>query len=96
MQKFKYRRLIDLLLFLFIMTAAILLSGFTDQAPALLLGTDIGGLGTLVASMASLISYGMYIRAFPGRQSYYLKIFTLWNAAYLAVLIPFARIFQGI
>ncbi len=76
--------------------AAILLSGFTDQAPALLLGTDIGGLGTLVASMASLISYGMYIRAFPGRQSYYLKIFTLWNAAYLAVLIPFARIFQGI
>ena len=45
---------------------AVLLSGFTDEAAALLLGTDIGGLGTLVASMASLISYGMYVRSIPG------------------------------
>lgn len=46
--------------------AAVLLSGFTDEAAALLLGTDIGGLGTLIASMASLISYGMYVRPVPG------------------------------
>lgn len=36
---------------------AILLSGFTDQAEALLIGTNLGGLGTLIASMASLISF---------------------------------------
>ena len=37
--------------------AALLLSGFTDNARALLIGTNLGGLGTLIASMASLISY---------------------------------------
>ena len=67
--------------------AAVLLSGFTDDAAALLLGTDIGGLGTLVASMASLISYGMYVRACPRQQAGYLKLFTQLNLAYLLVLV---------
>ena len=70
--------------------AAVLLSGFTDDAAALLLGTDIGGLGTLVASMASLISYGMYVRACPRQQAGYLKLFTQLNLAYLLVLVLIA------
>lgn len=74
--------------------AAVLLSGFTDQGVALLLGTDIGGLGTLVASMASLISYGMFVRACPRQQGWYLKLFTLLNLAYLLVLVLFAWLYD--
>ena len=74
--------------------AAVLLSGFTDQGAALLLGTDIGGLGTLVASMASLISYGMFVRACPRQQGWYLKLFTLLNMAYLLVLVLFAWLYD--
>ena len=70
--------------------AAVLLSGFTDDVAALLVGTDIGGLGTLVASMASLISYGMYVRACPRQQVGYLKLFTLLNLIYLLVLVLLA------
>lgn len=70
--------------------AAVLLSGFTDNGKALVLGTDIGGLGTLIASMASLISYGFYVRRYPWLQGYYLKIFTLANLAFLAVLAGMA------
>ena len=42
--------------------AAILLSGFTDQYQALIIGTNLGGLGTLIASMASLISFKYMVR----------------------------------
>ena len=73
--------------------AAVLLSGFTDEAAALLLGTDIGGLGTLIASMASLISYGMYVRACPRQQGRYLKLFSLLNLAYLLVLVLIAWLY---
>ena len=55
-----------------------------------MLGTDIGGLGTLIASMASLISYGFYVRRYPWLQGYYLKIFTLANLAFLVVLAGMA------
>ena len=72
--------------------AAVLLSGFTDNAAALLLGTDIGGLGTLIASMASLISYGIFIRAYPWQQGYFLKIFTALNVVYLLVFIVLAAV----
>ncbi len=72
--------------------AAVLLSGFTDNGRALVLGTDIGGLGTLIASMASLISYGFYVRRYPWLQGYYLKIFTLANLVFLAVLAGMAAI----
>ena len=67
--------------------AAVLLSGFTDQGAALLLGTDIGGLGTLVASMASLISYRAY-KQYAGRSvREYLVIFTGWNILFLVCLL---------
>lgn len=66
--------------------AAVFLAGFTDNANALLLGTDIGGLGTLIASMASLISYNLFIKEYPEEQGYYLKMFTILNIAYLIIL----------
>ena len=66
--------------------AALLLSGFTDQGQALLVGTNLGGLGTLIASMASLISYKYVVRALPGRKVRYLAWFTVANVLFLAAL----------
>ena len=66
--------------------AALLLSGFTGDGRALLIGTNLGGLGTLIASMASLITYRLYAatdRAMKGR---YFGEFTLWNVVFLAAL----------
>ena len=66
--------------------AAVLLSEFTADWKGLLIGTDVGGLGTPIASLASLISLKAYLRvpgAQPGR---YLLVFTIANAAALAVL----------
>lgn len=67
--------------------AALLLSGFTDQAQALLIGVNLGGLGTLIASMASLISYKYIAKAFPCEKGKYLLWFTLANVAFLALLL---------
>ncbi len=70
--------------------AAILLSGFTDRFAPLLIGVNIGGLGTLIASMASLISYRIYVRETGGGHKAYLICFTLINVAFLAILLCFA------
>ena len=67
--------------------AALLLSGFTDNGTGLLLGVNLGGLGTLIASMASLISYKYIARAFPQKKGAYLAQFTGLNVAFLAVLL---------
>lgn len=65
---------------------AVMLSGFTDNAEQLLLGVDLGGLGTLIASLASLISFKLYC-AFPGaKKGRYFAEFTVYNFAALAVL----------
>ena len=63
--------------------AAILLSGFTENAAGLLVGVNLGGLGTLIASMASLISYKFVAKGnvSAGR---YLLVFTAVNVAFLA------------
>ncbi len=66
--------------------AALLLSGFTDNARDLLLGVDVGGLGTPIASLASLISLKLYSRSRDARVGRYLAVFTLLNALLLAVL----------
>lgn len=67
--------------------AAIMLSGFTANAQALLLGTNIGGLGTPVASLASLISLRIYARI-PGAQTgRYLAVFLVANVTLLAILL---------
>lgn len=70
--------------------AALLLSGFTDQWEALLIGTNLGGLGTLIASMASLISYKHIAKLYPGQRGRYLGWFTVVNLGFLAVLLVVA------
>lgn len=67
--------------------AALLLSGFTSEWEALIIGTNIGGLGTLIASMASLISYRLVTAAIPKERGRYIGCFTAVNAGFLAVLL---------
>lgn len=66
--------------------AALLLSGFTDEWRELIIGTNLGGLGTLIASMASLISYKQVCLHYPRRKGHYLVVFTLWNVVFFVVL----------
>ncbi len=73
--------------------AAVLLSSFTDNGKALLLGTNLGGLGTLVASLASLISYKFYSRSEGARPLRYLGVFTVYNLLFLLLLSAFMYIF---
>jgi len=69
--------------------AALLLSGFTDNGAALLVGTNLGGLGTLIASMASLISFKQ-VAKYDGRlRGRYLGRFTVYNVLFLAILYGF-------
>ena len=72
--------------------AALLLSGFTENGTALLVGTNLGGLGTLIASMASLISCKQIARNHPQLRSRYLGWFTLTNVAFLLVLLGLYRL----
>lgn len=72
--------------------AAILLSGFTSNFAALVIGTNLGGLGTLIASMASLISYKQVALVLPREKGRYFMLFTVWNVAFLAILAAFALI----
>ncbi len=66
--------------------AAILLSGLSDNADALIIGTNLGGLGTLIASMASLITYKFYSGSNGSSPKKYILVFTLFNVCYLAAL----------
>ena len=69
--------------------AAVLLSGLTQDWRSLMLGVDIGGLGTPVASLASLISLKYYLRT-PGHDTAkYLLWFTAANVIGLAGLLLF-------
>ena len=68
--------------------AAVLLAGFTSDWKGLLLGVDVGGLGTLIASLASLISFKLYCATPGARAGKYLLWFTAANVAALVVLIP--------
>lgn len=72
--------------------AAILLSGFTDAAKPLLYGINIGGLGTLIASLASVISYRAYGESENAAKGAYIKTFTLYSIVFLAVLAPAAAL----
>jgi len=70
--------------------AAVLLAGFTDHWQGLLAGVNIGGLGTLIASLASLISFKYYAAEADARPGRYLAVFTAVNLLGLAVLLPLA------
>lgn len=66
--------------------AAVLLSGFTDNGRELLIGVNIGGLGTLIASMASLISFKLYGAEKDSKKGRYLLVFTGLNIVFLIVM----------
>ncbi|WP_298000092.1 SLC13 family permease [uncultured Phascolarctobacterium sp.] len=66
--------------------AAMLLAGLTQEADALLLGVNIGGLGTMIASMASVISYKLFVAEQPTLAGRYLLTFLYYNFAGLLLI----------
>lgn len=72
---------------------AVLLSNFTSDFKSLIVGTNIGGLGTLVASLASLISYKLYVQTENAKPLKYLGVFTLINIGMLIILFIFSSMF---
>ena len=70
--------------------SAILLSQFTDNYRELLLGVNIGGVGTLISSLASLITFREYLSHNPGKAGGYIVKFSLFNFAFLIILTLFA------
>lgn len=69
--------------------SAILLSQFTENYGDLLVGVNIGGVGTLISSLASLITFREYTWHNPGRAGYYIKLFSAFNFAFLIILTAF-------
>lgn len=74
--------------------SAILLSQFTNNYKELLLGVNIGGVGTLIASLASLITFREYSKDQPGHTLRYIVKFTLFNLLFFGVLVIFCSIFK--
>lgn len=69
--------------------SAILLSQFTTNYPDLLVGVNIGGTGTLIASLASLITFREYCSHNPGKAGKYMLQFSLFNFSFLAIMLGF-------
>ena len=67
--------------------SAILLSQFTDNYRDLLLGVNIGGVGTLIASLASLITFSEYRKHNPKKTKYYLAMFSAFNFGFLIIMV---------
>jgi len=67
--------------------AAVMLAEFTDRGTELLLGVDIGGFGTIIASMASLIAFQIYRGAERAKAGKYMTIFTAVNVGMLLFLL---------
>ena len=66
--------------------SAILLSQFTGNYADLLVGVNIRGAGTLIASLASLITFRQYTSHNPGKTGYYVKMFSAFNFGFLFLL----------
>ena len=66
--------------------AALLLSGFSDHYKALIIGVNLGGMGTLIASMASLISYKYVARLIPDKKGKYFQYFTVTSLIFLGII----------
>ncbi len=73
--------------------SAILLSRFTTDYRALLLGVNIGGTGTLIASLASLITFSEFRILYPGHSKMYFWLFTLVNVIFLVIMTLVAKLF---
>lgn len=69
--------------------SAILLSQFTSNYRDLLVGVNIGGVGTLIASLASLITFREYVSHNPGKAGYYIGKFSIYNFGFLILLLAF-------
>ncbi len=69
--------------------SAILLSQFTENYADLLVGVNIGGAGTLIASLASLITFSQYTKHNPGKTKHYIALFSAFNFGFLAILTGF-------
>jgi Na+/H+ antiporter NhaD/arsenite permease-like protein len=69
--------------------SAILLSQFTQNYSELLVGVNIGGVGTLISSLASLITFREYVKHNPGKTGYYIGMFSLFNFSFLIILTSF-------
>lgn len=75
--------------------AALLLSGFTQDYASLIVGVNLGGLGTLIASMASLISYKYVAKEERARKGAYVRLFTAANICFLVLLVGLYHIVQA-
>ncbi len=76
--------------------ACLLLSPFTGDVPALMLGVNIGGLGTLVASLASLIAFRLYGAADGAKKGLFMGVFTGMNLLFLAMMLFLAWLMGAI
>ncbi len=76
------------------MPSAILLSQFTQNYADLLVGVNVGGVGTLIASLASLITFREYVKHNPGKAGRYLAEFSAFNFGFLFVLIGFMTLLR--
>ncbi len=74
--------------------SAILLSQFTENYAALLVGVNIGGVGTLIASLASLITFREYVKHNPGKTLRYVLTFSAFNFAFLGLLMGFMSVWS--
>ena len=74
--------------------SAILLSKFTENYADLLVGVNIGGAGTLIASLASLITFREYIKHNPGKILYYVIRFSIFNFVFLGILLCFMLVLK--
>lgn len=72
---------------------AILLSRFTEDYRSLLLGVNIGGTGTIIASLASLITFNEYKILFPKEGKKYFLLFTLINLVFLVIMTVVTKLF---
>ncbi|MBQ8828156.1 MAG: citrate transporter, partial [Clostridia bacterium] len=73
--------------------SAILLSQFTDNYRELLIGVNIGGAGTLIASLASLITFKEYIKHNSGKAGYYIRMFSAFNFGFVILLTGLMLLF---
>lgn len=76
--------------------SAILLSQFSDNWQSLLVGVNIGGAGTLIASLASLITFSEFQLHNPHQGKKYIALFSIFNFGFLIVLYLFSHFVQGL
>jgi len=75
--------------------SAILLSQFTENYQALLVGVNIGGAGTLIASLASLITFREYSKHNPEKKKSYIALFSAFNFGFVIILTLLMKLFGG-